>query len=369
MKTTIVILLFLSLKLYSQVQTVYTYYPADNIYSNNYLNGSNSGKGNSGIGAMNDILGAGLNPAAWVFKSKLQLGAQYMYKLTDKTNTNSNSGHSPFTGTIGLGIKINKHFSTGFIYSNPQSYMYNYGTITVSENGVRVVKDAYSKYVTHSFNVPVNYNWKFRSGIMSLGINFNYSYYANSTNIASTVTSPDIPQELTENLGRFNVQAGFLIRPSKVFGIGLTFTPGFTSDLSVTISDSAYQRPVKFPWKAGIGFEYIFGKSGIKLNADYNYNSNIYSSYYQDRQYINAGAEFPINKRLTIRGGIFSEFEIFRENVIVVHESISWRQIFLTAGATITFPKFELIVSVLDSHISPGAIKNLIFSAGIISDF
>src|SRR6266496_4490865 len=54
--------------------------PFWDFYSTNYLNGTSSGKGNTGVATDNDISGAALNPATINFKNKYQVNIQYTYK-------------------------------------------------------------------------------------------------------------------------------------------------------------------------------------------------------------------------------------------------------------------------------------------------
>jgi hypothetical protein len=332
--------------------------PYFEFYSNNYLNGEAPGKGNSGITSDNGIWGATLNPASLNIKNKFQFNIQYSLKTSQEWKRFSFSSitlqqYMPFAGSVAFGYKINKNFQTGFIYSNPAS-------LKVSGSGDEIpTPDRYFNFVIHTFTIPIVYS----TGIFVVGVNLSYSYLRSYTNEATTITQLNSLFEAVTTTNRFNMQLGFKLNVSKFYSIGGTVTSGSKTNAKLTLQDgSSFQSISKYPWKAGIGFEYLQAEKGIRFSCDFNYVNTSYNTGLKDRYDLNLGIEYQVNERLFLRSGFFTLFDY-------TGYADRYTQYFLTLGGTLKLKGLDLTASILDSHISPGIIKNTYFQTSLTYGF
>jgi hypothetical protein len=343
------------------------------LYSLNYLNGESNGRGNAGIGTTQDIMGALLNPGSLRINSLNQAGLQYTYKTSQKWNV-SNIAGDYFYETIHLfpsvyvayGKKINKNISTGFIYTNPAGEKTDFRGFTSIGGG----NDFYYEYNVHSFNIPVSYDF----GMLSAGVNLNFTYHRNFIHGVTTITEPDRYQDAVRSFSRFNVQGGLLFTPSKVFSAGITFTPGFKGYPESDIQEvsPSFKVVSKFPMRAGAGIKYTPVKNKLNLYLDYNFVQTSELTGYKDRHDFNFGGDIILNKNLTVRAGAFSFFDnrdFDRSTVTFPHPKGEHEQIFLTGGFTANFNKIEITGSVMDSHISKGFVKITYINLGAAVNF
>lgn len=346
--------------------------PYWDFYAKNYLNGNCSGKGNTGIASENGIWGVMLNPGTLQTDTKFQFNIQYSYKtsqpwlrnvgLTNEMNLQQNW---PFSGSAGLAYKINKNFQTGFIYSNPTSMNFSLGKIIrTDEFGNEISSyDGLEKYSIHSFIIPFVFNIK----NFSAGINLSYSLYRNVTNLEFSVNSDGT----TFKFNRFNASLGITLMPYKGLRFGAVFTPGFKTNVDINIAN-VIPNTSNFPWKAGLGIEYQIAKSNVKLSADYNYaNISSVSTSYRDRHNINIGAEYALKNNLTLQAGLFTIFDNRKDvsGIRWIDPVGEYTQYFVTFGASMKVKNFNINASILDSHISPGIIKNTYVNIGLTSNF
>ncbi len=345
--------------------------PYWDMYANNYLNGVNSGKGNTGIACENAISGANLNPASFSQNNKLDINLQYTVKTIQPWSEPYfyNSDYELrqnwfFSGCVGIGYKVNKNLSVGLVYSNPSSYLFYFGmeaSPNINTPGDSV--ENYNRVHVHQISLPVSYS----IGKFTIGLNLLYGIYIdNYHGIISTIQNPNgFEGDITARVNRFNVQGGVIFRPGKNVSIGVTATPGFKSSVHENNADvyggpNSYIVVSKFPWLAGIGFEYNYPGSNIKLSGDYKYENTSIVSGYKDRFNLNLGAEFILNKIFTLRTGFFTLIDnrTSVQNPIGYVPVANHDQYFLTLGGTINFKNADLSASLLDSHISSGTIKN-----------
>ncbi len=370
-------LLLTSSLLYSQTYEAEDFMmsSAGEMYSVNYLNGESNGRGNTGIGGTQNISGTLLNPAALRISSGNQVAFQYSYKSVQEWEVNSTLIGSytyktkPVTPSafIAYGRKLNKFVSAGFIYSNALGQKTDLSGTPFSMDDY----DQYYEYNVHSFWIPFSYNM----GMLSAGINLNFSYHRNFIHGATTLQSPDTRIDVVSSFSRFNVQGGLLFTPAEQFSAGVTFTPGFkaypeSDEMQVS---SNIKVVSKFPMRIGAGIKYTPVKNKLNLYFDYNFVQTSDLVGYKDRHDFNFGGDLMVNKNLTFRAGAFTFFDNrdFLDQTIITyaHAQGEYEQIFLTIGGTAKFKNLEVTGSVMDSHISSGFVKVTHINLGGVVNF
>lgn len=375
----VVIFIFIALypinRLQSQTEIVDSYFsPIMEFYSNNYLGGYSSGRGNAGIASESGLSGVLLNPASLNLKKNSELNFQYTVKTIqplDFLYSNSDIAMRQnwfFSGSAGIAFKINKNINAGIMYSNPSSMLFYNGEVTQS-NGTSF--DQYSRFHIHSIRAPISIQFK----KFSLGVSFIYNIYVNvSHGLITTLENPDgTDSDVTSSISRFNMQFGAIYRPFPSFSVGVTFTPGFKSTINTFYSPipSNISFVARYPAKGGIGLSYEVPNTNIKLYADYNYINTKVIEGYKDWHNFNIGADFNIKKNITLRGGFFTYLrpEENTDNVQFIVSPSTYNQVFLTAGATFRFKDSDLTLSLLDSHISGGKIANTYLNVSFSPQF
>jgi long-subunit fatty acid transport protein len=368
MKTTILASIVISSSiLFSQTTEVEDFFisSAGDYYSLNYLNGASNGRGNTGIGAIQDIMGVMVNPAGLNLKSNNQAGIQYTYKTTQKWDRTSAMIDNSFEEShlfpaayVAYGRKLSKNLTAAFVYCSPSS------------RKVFFDDDFYYEYAIHSFNIPVSYNF----GKFSLGMTLNFSYYRNFIHGVTTIWDPINLQDAVSTLTRFNVQGGLLYSPVELFSAGITFTPGFKGYPESDIEEisSSFKLVSKFPTKIGAGIRYSPLKNQLNLYLDYNFVQTSDLEGYKDRHDFNLGGDLVVNKQLTLRAGVFTFFDnrdLDQEGVYFPQAERELEQIFLTIGATAGFKNIEITGSIMDSHISSGFVKVTHINLGTAINF
>jgi len=368
----IVLILISSKNIYSQQEIeAGIFSPISEMYSNNYLTGSNSGMGNTGIASENGIGSSSLNPASFVQKNKFDLNIQYTVKTIQPwsepylySSEMEMRQNWFFSGSIGFGYKVNKNIQVGLVYSNPTSYLFYYGMTEITNlYGPSDSIDTYTRIHLHQFSLPVSYS----IGKVNLGLNISYGIYISDYHgIISTIQNPDgYEGNAVDRVNRFIVQAGAIYKPSEFLHLGATITSGgkntvHTDDAFSFPSPGSHILVSKFPWRAGIGFEYKFPFSNIKICGDFKYENTSTEIGLNDNFNLNLGAEFVLNKKFTLRTGFFTLMDnrTASDNPITYVPVTNHTQYFLTLGGTINFKNADLTASLLDSHMSPGTIKN-----------
>jgi hypothetical protein len=340
---------------FSQTEIV-QFSPEQEIYGNNYLHGYSSGRGDAGIAGENGLSGILLNPAGFTLDKKYELNFQYTVKTTQPWNNffyaNSQFAFRQnwfFSGYAAFGYKINKNFTAGFVYNNPASYLFYEGEVTglYGES-----YDTYTRFHIHSFMIPFSYSSeKFSFGASIIFNQYVSHYYG----LITTIQNPDGSQsDAADYANRFNAQIGAIYKPSPLFSVGITVTPGFKADVKTDFSYPPAQIKfiAKYPWRGGLGFAYQLPRSNVKLYADYNYVNTGIIDGYKDRHNFNIGMDYYASKYLTIRGGLFT-FLIRGENTAHTYwidPPSRMNQVFFTAGATYKFKNSDITASLMDSH-------------------
>lgn len=346
--------------------------PSTDFYSNNYLYGSNTGKGNTGIAGENDISAFLLNPAAIKFNKKYIVNLQYVFKTdrrvtyTSGIYTNSyDLTHIPLSLSGGFGIKLNEQLTAAFLYSNTNNEKIDFSDEPVTST------DLTFSYNVHSLNLPVTYTYK----NFSIGINPSYSFYNNHITGATTIIDPINPHDITNSFERFNVQVGLKVTPAKNISAGLTFTPGFKADV-ISSEDYSVSPNIKlvavYPFKVTAGMEFLVLKEKLRLSFDYNFQRTSEIKGYLDKNDFNFGGEYTANKNLILRAGFFTLFDIrdfHSTGVGFPGKEGDFTQLFITAGITYKVKDLNISVGVTDSHISSGLIKVLKVNSSISYNF
>ncbi len=366
--------LFFALNIFSQTYETedIVMSPASDFYSNNYMFGSNTGKGNTGIGSENDISAFLLNPAAIKVNKKYTLSLQYTFKTNRKVtyvNTfGSNSydiNHIPVSLSGGFGFKVNNHLTAAFLYCNTNNEKIDFTEETVTDD------DLTFSYNVHSLNLPVTFTYsKF-----SIGINPSYSFYRNLITGATTIIEPDVPHDITNSFERFNIQAGLKFAFNKNISAGITFTPGFKADVKSS-EDYSVSPNIKlvaiYPFKASAGMDFLVLKDKLRLSVDYNFQRTSELKGYKDKNDFGIGGEYSANKNLMLRAGFFTVFDIrdfHSTGVGFPGEEGDFTQFFVTGGLTYKVKDLVFSLGIMDSHISSGKIKILNLNTSISYNF
>lgn len=367
MKAIISLICFYSITLYSQVTEFDDLFlsPVNDYYSTNYLSGMYGGRGNTGIAGENDLSGIFLNPASLKTEKKFQVNLQYSYKTNQRftyifTEYDYSSIYKPLPLTISIGMsyKVNNHLYAGFIYNNPNNVKYDYPDLSTPTD-----EKYYYETQIHSFNIPVVYKF----GIISAGLILNLNHYLTQAYGVSYPNEPEAIKIASTWVWRFNAQAGIIYSPNKHFSAGATFTPGFKTDVQgvKTISPD-YKFVSRYPMKLAIGLSYHIPKSVLKFCIDYNFQKLSEISGFKDKHDFNFGAEYFVNKSLTLRGGFFTFFDVRDLDVSGYNK---YDQYFITLGFTYRLKNFDASLSFLDSHFSSGIVKNTYLNTSLSYNF
>lgn len=375
MKTILFILLSVSSLLYSQtVREIddFVLSPSSDFYSNNYLYGSNTGKGNTGIGSENEFSAVLLNPAAVKLKSKFSVFLQYTFKTNNPvtyTNVYGSNGyelkHEPNSFSCGFALNINKIISAGLLYSNTNNAKYDFAGNFSSTNDF-----SYNLNI-HSIALPVFIHFE----KFGFGANIFYNLYRNDMKGVTTIEDPFLTHEVTNSFERLNMQVGLFYKPVKTFSAGLTFTPGFKSDIKSSEDNSIspyYKFVGRYPFKVSAGVNFLTMNNKLSLAFDYNFQRTSEMTGYLDKNDFNIGGEYFLNKKLTIRTGFFTSFDIrdfHNDEVGFPGSEGDFTQYFITGGLTYMLENANLSLTVMDSHISPGIIKLFIVNTSLVFNF
>lgn len=334
--------------------------PFYDIYSKNYLSVKAAGKGYTGIAADNDLSGTILNPASLTQKNKFQIYGEYIYKsevpYLYKDNENTTFEELNPCMLAGISYKLSNDFSVAALYENNNGFSISNAVMDVS--GELTGEYFYENMSISSVVIPIVYS---PEKMLKFGINLKYSFYSYETENISNY------QE-NESFGKFVPDFGVIYKPIDGLSFGLTFTPEVSENVELTTTDTTltYPDPNIFPMKIGFGVNYTFSKTPLSLSADYTYMNTSTdnddseekdgSSGFQmnNRNDFNFGMEYTINKNVIIRTGIFiiKDFRDLEDEVFIfVANPGSYSQTFGTLGATVNIDKFNLNLSVIDSHI------------------
>ena len=373
----ILILVFLKTNSFSQFQgyDVHINYFWD-FYSNNRLSTVNAGKGYTGIASNNDIGGSIINPASLDLKSKFEVHGEYVIKnnvpwLTALIPSQMYLKELHPGGLISAGYKINESFQTGLIFYYANSHTLDLGTIIMTDEFGNQLGTYTASYNTSksSLSAPLvfNYKNKFKAGINLIFSMFNASAkYSDLTGIAANNSILDGKS----NFNLFTGQIGFIYSPVSSLSLGLTIS--IPAEHTIvwqygTLPQETFPQLYTEPMKIGVGAEYRFKNTPLKLAFEYNYVNSSQMSWLRDRHDVNFGAEYELNRKITIRGGFFTVRDFrFGEYIDPYGE---YNEYFLTAGGSFKLGIITASVSLMDSHISTGLIKQTLLNGGITMDF
>jgi long-subunit fatty acid transport protein len=342
-------------------------------YSNNNLSTISAGKGNTGIAGISDISSLYLNPASVNIKKKFQVFVSSIYKTKITLNPNypdyyiKNVYPSVFLGGI---YKINNNLQTGIIYQNNYSLknvFKNVNGLIVGLNQHVTDGENYNQFVTHSFVVPVIFDYKW----LRAGVNLNLTYFrGDAKGVFTTEYNPEgYYGEAHSNLLRFLPQIGIVVNPVKMFSFGVSFTPGFTDSIKWHYDKSFFPDRnllVEYPWRLGFGTELRLLKDRLKFSLDYNFNKTSVSFYLKDKSNFNFGVEYQAEENIAIRGGFFTLYD-FRN--LTSNGVDSYDQYFITLGGTYKYKGYSFSLALMDSQlIKKTNVSHTIINCGISLD-
>lgn len=368
MKTLLALItfIFLPVNLLSQYYDPYIN-PYWNFYSDNNLDAVSSGKGRTGVGSVGDISSTVLNPAAFEIEKKYQVSLNYTYKtkqawLTSLGIDNLYLKQNAFSGSAGIGYKINKNFNAGIIYSNPSSYDLNSEFIIMTnEFGEEIGRfESLDGYNSHNFSVPLTYKYKnFRFGL-ALNYTLHRRYFY-------------IPEEIIViKFDRFNADAGILFEIFNRLNFGLKFRPEvngkakYYSDINPLMNE---EIDVILPMQFGAGLSYTIPNNKLSFAMDYKFINGAKLKGQVDQHWFNFGMQYPLNKYWTIRGGLFNTPDPRDLNTNYGNKEESFNQLFLTAGASVKKDNVTFSLAVMDSRISSATLKYTFLTGGVNLNF
>lgn len=372
-----IIVILLSINIYSQNHEDPMINPFWDFYSFNYLSTVSAGKGFTGIAAENDVSGFNLNPASIELSSKNQINIQYIYKTSQPWLKDSyffndmDLNQQAFSGSVGYAKKIKENLLIGFVYNNPRGMYLYIGEGTYGEPPVKY--DIYNNVSVHSFNIPVTYKTKY----FKLGLNLNY--------LLSRYTMPGVITTVNEPEGYwagthvatshyFLLHAGVVFKASEKLTLGAKVVSGGKSEVKIKFASgnvSEQSQMANYPWKAGAGIQYSITKN-IRVSADYNFTNTNMQIGLKDRHDGHIGIEGDINKNWTVRGGFFTllDYRVDEANKEWFDKPIGkYDQYFITLGAGFKQKNIMANIAILTSQISSGVIKNTYINGGLTFNF
>lgn len=368
MKTILALIFYLMLPLsiFSQYYDVLIN-PYWNFYSDNHLDAVSSGMGRTGIGSVGDISSSQINPAAFEMDTKYQISFNYTYRTNQEWLISLGLNdiylkQNEFSGSAGIGYKINKNFNAGIMYSNPYSFNLDAGeVIMTNEFGQEIGRyEAIEKFKNHNFSVPLTY----RINNFKLGLSLNYTMNRRKSEFGSG--------DYIVKYNRFNIAAGILAEPVNGLTIGIMFVPlsEGKSDIETTIQPIIDEYTnIVLPMQIGTGISYTIPQNKLKLAADYKFIQGSKLDGQVDQHLFNFGIQYPLNKYWVIRGGFFNTYDPRDLNSNYGNKSESFDQLFITAGATVKADIAGFTLAIMDSHISSATLKYTFITAGLNINF
>jgi len=203
-----------------------------------------------------------------------------------KSESSNGLAQNFYSFSFASAYRLNKNFQMGFAYQND----YSFNNISNSAFG-----DADTNTLeTHSFKVPVVYEYKW----LRFGMNINLSYF-----------HARYSKYVTGNLWKLIPEFGTIVTPHKQFSIGASFTPGFTGYPSYNTNSNLYfydNLYVKYPNRFKISAEFRSYNNDTKFTFDYHYINNSVIAYRKDQNDIHLGFEHLIDENWAFRCGFFS---------------------------------------------------------------
>ena len=335
--------------------------PFWDFYSQNNLFALSCGKGLTGIAGNNDISGISLNPASLDLQSKYQFKVEYSFRNSINWLPFSNYNdiylkQNHPAGGFYFGYKINDKFQTGFSYRNDINFQMDLGMFDLfNSNGEKTGSyEYYQTFNTHSFSIPFVYKYKF----FKAGIALNYILYRGYSPVFTGAYAVEKKYDFVTSFGKLVPDIGIQINPIPELTIGLTYTQGFNKNIeydlhSVDTSLANYISVTHFPSKFGFGVQLKLFEGRLNFEADYKFQNTSKNNMQKDRNDINFGIDYAIDKNWNIRTGAFS-LRDNRENdqYGTYEDSIgSFNQYFLTFGAGYKLKEFDFNLALMNSTI------------------
>ena len=282
--------------------------PYREYYSMNILSSVSAGKGNTGVASSGDVSLIYLNPATLNISNRFQVNAGYNLKSESGNVLSQNIYSFSFAGAY----RLNKNLQVGFAYQNDYSYKYTQSTYIPEDNAL------IQTFETHSFRVPVVYEYKW----LRVGMNYNLSYYKASYS-----------DYINGSFWKLNPEIGTVITPIKEFSIGASFIPGFKRDFKYITNDNItlIDRPyAKFPNRIKIGTEFRTSNNDTKFTFDYHFANNSNIRGLKDQNDIHLGFEHLLDENWAFRCGFFSNRTLYDDHIY-----------FLTFGTSFKFYNYS----------------------------
>jgi len=335
------IFLLLSAVSYSQSSDVIIN-PFWDFYAENKLSATNAGKGNTGVASENDLSGITLNPASFEPVNKFQVIGSYEVKSSIKWYFDNNifvKGIHP-TMLAGIGYKINDKFSSGLVYSNQNNFKIDYGEIiTTNEFGDITGKtDAYQRYTTNNFTIPIVYKTK----KFKAGVNLTAIYYKGYTKFSE---SP-----LSSTFWKFIPTLGIIYSPLETFSFGASFSPGYQQKIEwKSDTQSFINTPNYFPAKLYAGVELKLLNKKLILDLDYHFAQTSKNYGQTDRHDLFLGGQYTVLSNLILRSGIFTSRDFRTGNYL--EEVGKYTSYFITLGGTYKYKGYSFSLAFMNNDI------------------
>jgi len=323
-------------------------YPFWDFYTENKLSATNAGKGNTGVAAENDLSGITLNPASFEPVNKYQVIGSYEMKSSVpwfSSDTYLKTIHP--TVLAGVGFKINNNFSAGFIYSNQNSFKLDLGEIIITNEFGQILgtSEAYQRYTTNNFTVPLVYKSKY----FKAGVNLSAIWYKG---FAKYGDSADY--QFSTGFWKFIPTLGIITSPTETFSFGLTYSPSYKQTIEWTSVNSAntysYNTPNYFPATFSAGTELKLLNRRLIFDLDYRFANTSINPAMKDRHNINFGAQYSVMPDLILRTGFYTSLD-YREGSNYLEEVGKYNTYYLTFGGTYKYKGYSLSMSLINGDL------------------
>jgi len=317
-------------------------------YAENKLSATNSGKGYTGVASENDLSGITLNPASFEPVNKYQVIASYEVKSSIgwySSDIYLKTIHP--TVLAGVGYKINNNFSAGLIYSNQNSFKIDLGEIIQTNEFGQVLGtyEAYQRYITNNFTVPLVYKSKY----FKAGVNLSAIWYKGFGKYGELAE-----YQLNTDFWKFIPTLGIITSPSEEFSFGLTYSPSYKQTIEWTSSNPAHSftnnSPNYFPALFSAGTELKLLDKRLIFDLDYRFANTSINKNLKDRHNINFGVQYSAMPDLILRTGFFTSRD-YRAGDNYSDEVGKYNTYFLTFGGTYKYKGYSLSMSLMNGDL------------------
>lgn len=317
-------------------------------YAENKLSAVNAGKGYTGVAAENDLSGITLNPASFEPVNKFQVTASYEMKSTVQWYSSDTylKGIHP-TVFAGVGYKFNNNFFTGLVYENKNNFKLDLGEIIITNEygNITGYSEAYERYTTNNFTVPVVYKSKY----LKAGINLSAIYYKGFTKYGDLSD-----YQLTTGFWKFIPTLGIVSSPVEEFSFGLTYSPSYKQTIEWTSGKPANSftntSPNYYPATLTAGTELKVLDKRLIFDLDYRFSNNSINRYQKDRHGLNFGVQYSAMTDLILRTGFFTALD-YRDGSNYMDEVGKYNTYYLTFGGTYKYKGYSLSMSLINGDL------------------